>query len=341
MRERRAAIGAALAACALTALTALTASTRTMPLSRRAASAEPAPLDPAAWGSDHVDKPLPDYTTGDSCLFCHRQNIGARWSENRHNLTIRPFAEDSPARRALSNSPARRFADQIEYVLGNERQQRFLRRAKAYGKLELLSIAWIGPRGERPGRLESPNDPRWDETTFADSCAGCHATAVDPKQKAFSSPSLDCFVCHGTIPAEHSKQPELTFFSPKRDESPRVAVSICAQCHVRTGKSKSSGRPYPTNFVAGDNLFRDFQVDLSQSALDRLNPADRHVLQNVRDVVLLGDESMTCLSCHDLHGQSSQKHKLAADGRLCLTCHRADSKEQPIRYEVHSRTCGY
>src|SRR5437867_3363684 len=29
------------------------------------------PRDPA-WGSDHIGKPLPEFASGDECLFCHR-----------------------------------------------------------------------------------------------------------------------------------------------------------------------------------------------------------------------------------------------------------------------------
>ena len=50
-----------------------------------------------------------------------------------------------------------------------------------------------------------------------------------------------------------------------RKDSPAAVTSHLRQsCHVRFGKSKSSGLPYPTNFVAGDNLFKDFQVDFGQ-----------------------------------------------------------------------------
>ena len=38
--------------------------------------AAPEQLDPAAWGSDHVGKPVPEYVTGDECLFCHRDDVG-------------------------------------------------------------------------------------------------------------------------------------------------------------------------------------------------------------------------------------------------------------------------
>src|SRR5205823_6343112 len=79
----------------------------------------------------------------------------------------------------------------------------------------------------------------------------------------FAAASLDCFVCHGQIPEQHTTQPALAHFSKKNREPARVVASICGQCHLRTGSSKSTDLPYPNNFVAGDNLFRDFHVDFS------------------------------------------------------------------------------
>src|SRR2546425_7148381 len=43
------------------------------------ASEPPRKLDPAAWGSDPVDKAVPESITGDECLFCHRVQIGPAW----------------------------------------------------------------------------------------------------------------------------------------------------------------------------------------------------------------------------------------------------------------------
>src|SRR5438128_1899779 len=45
--------------------------------------------DPAAWGSDHVGKPVPEFDSGDECLFCHRMDVGPTWKDSRHNSTIR------------------------------------------------------------------------------------------------------------------------------------------------------------------------------------------------------------------------------------------------------------
>ena len=49
----------------------------------------PVTLDPAAWGSDHVGKPVPEYVDGNECLFCHRNDVGPAWSDNRHNRSVR------------------------------------------------------------------------------------------------------------------------------------------------------------------------------------------------------------------------------------------------------------
>jgi predicted CXXCH cytochrome family protein len=81
---------------------------------------------------------------------------------------------------------------------------------------------------------------------------------------------------------------------------------------------------------------------LSDAALQKLNPGDRHVQENVRDVTLRGREDITCLSCHDIHKQTSRKHHTLAWSGICLNCHSATGpKRVRVPYEVHSATCGY
>src|SRR3989442_962518 len=57
---------------------------------QQAAPSQPAQSadDPAAWGSNHIGKPIPEYVHGDECLFCHRNNIGITWQKNSHGLTV-------------------------------------------------------------------------------------------------------------------------------------------------------------------------------------------------------------------------------------------------------------
>ncbi len=303
----------------------------------------PVTLDPSAWGSDHVGRPVPEYVDGNECLFCHRNDVGITWSDNHHNRSVREIAPDSPALAALQAAPGlKHSATEASLVMGEGHRQRFLKPAAAFGQLDLFSVGWVPPHASAEGKLIDTDQAHWDAKTYGDSCAGCHSTGVDSLQRTFSTRSLDCGVCHGDVPNDHTKNAALVHLSPRRKDPARVTTSICAQCHVRTGTSKSTGRPYANNFVAGDNLFRDFQVDLSDAAIAHLDPGDSHVLANVRDVVLLGKERVTCVSCHDVHKQSTRKHHLLPQSESCLTCHNeTGSKKDRKSYAVHSRTCGY
>jgi len=299
----------------------------------------------AAWG-DHVDAPLPEYVTGEECLFCHRDDWGNRWAKNYHQRTVRPADSDSAAIKALTADPEmKNFASDAAYLLGTRREIRFLKRSNEYGKFGVLSADYApappGASSRIHGKLTHTKDVHWDEQTFAKSCAGCHTTAVDPQTHAFSAISLDCYACHGVVDLRHSKDTKLVAFGKGSPDPPRMQLANCAQCHLRTGKSKKSGLPYPTNFVVGDNLFRDYQVEWSDAALAKMNPGDRHVAQNVREV-MEGKSTTTCVSCHDIHHQSSTKHRQVALGATCISCHEpGKSMSKPTKYEVHSTLCGY
>jgi predicted CXXCH cytochrome family protein len=298
-------------------------------------------IEPAAWGSDHVGQPLPEYVTGDECLFCHRDE--AKWSSNRHQLTLRLADTEPPLIDLLrSTKDLEPLAKEVELLLGGPRAVRFLKKSREYGKLDLLSVKAVPARDGNAAHVEHADSPHWDPKTFGTSCAGCHTTAVDPATHAFSALSLDCYACHGHADLAHSDDPSLMLLSKKRNDPPRVVISICGQCHLRGGKSQSAGLPYPNNFVAGDNLFRDFAVDFSNEHLANLNPADRHVYENARDVVIRGQERVTCLSCHNVHQQSSAKHIRVRNAAICTNCHNpAGPKSAVKRYNIHSATCAY
>ena len=78
------------------------------------------------WGGDHIASGFPDYVTGDECLFCHRE-IGQSWPTNRHQLTLRPVAEDDIAITTLQIVPdGKRVAADAHFLLGQARLVRFL-----------------------------------------------------------------------------------------------------------------------------------------------------------------------------------------------------------------------
>ncbi len=274
-------------------------------------------LDPAAWGSSHAGKPVPEFIHGDECLFCHRNDIGSRWQKNAHGITIRQ-RKDAPS---LAVPPA--LASQVEYFLGGRNHVRYLKK-DGYGKLAIFTAAGA-----------------WDRSRFADACAGCHATAVEAATRTFAYYGLDCYTCHGVVDLNHTRDTSLILLSKKNAAPARVVTSICAQCHLRGGKSRSTGLPYANNFVAGDNLFQDFQVDFSLADRAELNPGDLHVWRNVGDVVLRGS-GLTCLGCHSVHGSSSAKHRRVLSGPICLDCHYEGKPRKEVRsYTVRSATCEY
>jgi predicted CXXCH cytochrome family protein len=300
-------------------------------------------LDPAAWGGNHAGKPVPEYVHGDECLFCHRNDIGPGWQKNAHGATVRQ-REDAPhLQNVLKSQPAlASLAAEIEFFLGSRNRVRFLKK-EGYGKFALLNTqAELGADGSAQ-KWTGLEKPSWDKDRFGDRCAGCHATGVDASTKTFSAFGIDCYSCHGVVDLNHTADTSLIFLSRKRRSDARSITSTCAQCHLRTGaKSGSTGLPYPNNFVAGDNLFQDFEVDFSKADDETLNPGDRHIFRNVRDVVVYGVEYPTCITCHDVHKQASLKHRRAPRTAICADCHNAEGSIKGSKpYTVHSPLCEY
>jgi hypothetical protein len=298
------------------------------------------PTDPAAWGANHVGQPVPEYVHGDECLFCHRFNVGPGWSKNIHGITVRQ-TEDAPELKALVDSqPAlAAVAPQIDYFLGSRHRVRFLHK-QGYGKFTLLSTQVVLGSDKKVQSWVNLEKPTWDRDRFADRCVGCHTTGVD-ENRQFTAFGLDCCVCHGAVSLEHTKDTSVIWLSKKHQNDALSVTSICAQCHVRGGHAKSTGLPYPNNFVAGDNLFQDYVADFGKADDTALNAGDRRVLRNVRDVLLNGGTT-ACLDCHRLHEQSTRKHRVALSGSICLECHKAEGPKKAVKtYTVHSEICEY
>jgi predicted CXXCH cytochrome family protein len=298
-------------------------------------------LDPKVWGDDHSGKPVPEYVQGDECLFCHRNDIGTTWQKNTHGVTVRHHADAPELKKMLDKQTSLiEVADQIEYFLGSRRHIRFLKK-EGYGKFAILNARAILDKTGQTVKFTGSAKPAWDNDKFADRCAGCHATAVDSSTRAFSQFGLDCYTCHGVVDLNHSKDISLILLSKKRRNDPKVITSLCAQCHLREGRSRSSGLPYPNNFVAGDNLFRDFEVDFIKADDQKMNAGDRHIWRNVRDVVLYGNESITCLSCHQVHTNTSFKHRRVLRTPLCSECHQGEGFKKLKPYTATSFLCEY
>lgn len=300
------------------------------------------PRDPKAWGGNHAGQPVPEYVQGDECLFCHRNEIGPLWVKDPHALTVR-YREAAPELDALlRQQPAMAgLAPEVTHYLGSRHFARLLKK-DGYGKFALATTMMELSADRQSANRAGSDTPTWDRQTFATRCAGCHATGIDPETRTFSGFGLDCYTCHGNVDLDHTKDKALVWLSKKRRGDAQAITSICAQCHLREGKSRSTGLPYPNNFIAGDNLFQDFEVDFARAEDPSLNAGDRHIWRNVRDVAVNGDESITCLSCHQVHGDSVQRHRRILRAPICSECHAAEGSFKEIRkYTVRSRLCGY
>jgi len=300
-------------------------------------------------------KPYPEFMHGDECLFCHRNDVGENWLENAHTITVRQ-KEDAPELvKVLASQPAlASLAPEVGYFMLGRGRVRFLKK-EGYGRMEILSTqAVVGPPvrsksgvvTDRPVR-EWVNlaNPAWDKNKFQDRCSGCHMTAVDSTTKQFTEIGHDCFTCHGDTPSEHTKDSTKVMLSKKRKDDPKAVVSLCAQCHLRGGKSKATGLPYAYNFVPGEDFFQDYQADFSKADDKTLNPGDRHIYWVAREVIQRGETKVTCLSCHQVHTQTVKLHWTAfryrgSNPQVCFFCHSTEGTYTP-GYVVHSALCEY
>jgi hypothetical protein len=221
-----------------------------------------------------IAQSIADYPTGDSCLFCHRDDVGTSWLDNAHAWTTRPAGEPPQVR------PVPRDAT---HVIGKEHFRPL--KQNGYGKFSLLALGGTS----------------WQPNVFEKQCAGCHTTAVNPQTGEFSSIGLDCYACHGNVPEGHATRKGTALLSRSRANADKEVIAICGSCHLRGGRSKTSGQPYPHAYVAGDDLFKDFQVDLHLDSRAQLDSSDSHVYLKTR-AVLEGGSDKSCADCHRIHG---------------------------------------
>ncbi|MDG2383487.1 MAG: hypothetical protein P8N76_17580 [Pirellulaceae bacterium] len=294
--------------------------------------------DLVAWGQDHLGQPMPEFMSGDECLFCHR-DLGARWGQNPHQLTLRAVDNSAAMKMLRGVAPSR--AAETRYLLGRQHRVRYLKRGQKFGTLDLLSINWE-PTDQKVGGISGRLPATWISDRFAASCAGCHTSGVNAETGAFHTLSLDCFVCHGDVELSHSKRDTSVIFGSHAVPEARIVIATCGQCHLRGGQSKSTQRPYPSHYVAGDNLFRDFLVELSEQAIANNQTVDRHVYANTREVMLTQNKAVTCVTCHDLHQASTEKHRTLPMMAICTTCHTQQDDLSVVRkLTKKSKVCGY
>jgi hypothetical protein len=233
------------------------------------------------------------------------------------------------------------LAEQAGFIMGRRQMSRFLRRDDQ-GGFELLTFGVHRPQSDEPQFF----DLRWAHGftggRFTHGCIGCHMTGVDPQTLAPFESFVGCETCHGPHNPEHTNGTTVFMrFAKKAKDSPQVIASTCGSCHLRGGKSRSTGRPYPNNFISGDNLFKDFSFDFAKADQPGLNPIDAHVQKNIREIVINGKTDLTCISCHKMHPADTLKHRRQPKSDYCFVCHLVEPFKERKKYEIHSAVCEY
>ena len=187
---------------------------------------------------------IADYPTGDSCLFCHRNEIGSTWLVNSHAWTMRPVGE-TPEVEPL---PA-----DATHVIGKEHFRAL--KQNGYGKFALLTLGGTS----------------WQANVFEKQCAGCHTTAVNPQTGEFSSIALDCYSCHGNVPEDHATQKGTALLSRTRPNADKEVISICGSCHLRGGRSKTQRPAVSARLRRGRRSVQGFsgRPEARQQSADR------------------------------------------------------------------------
>ena len=97
----------------------------------------------------------------------------------------------------------------------------------------------------------------------------------------------------------------------------------------------STGMKLPPTYLAGGPLFDDYHFDWSELEQSEDGKVlDLHQKFNVRNVVVNGDDSLRCTSCHSLHALGHEKHAQLPKQDYCFLCHQAD-----LSLKEYSQSC--
>ena len=117
-------------------------------------------------------------------------------------------------------------------------------------------------------------------------------------------------------------------------EYKEVMYRMCT--YVRDG----SGTYYPKNLPPSDGgMPKAFPEGTT----------DEYRAFNAREVAVFGRSQMTCLTCHEVHRQSTEGHRQLADAAICSSCHVPGKDKTTLRdallpfptRQTRSRVCDY
>jgi hypothetical protein len=284
-------------------------------------------------GEVHVAQEPPD----GECLH-ELSGRSYRIYRNGATLRLREFIQDADGREVVLVDHAARFA------LGSGNYSRMYL-VKVDDFLIEAPVTWYPRRkiwGMSAGYEKDPHQRGFNRAIDA-GCLYCHAGRVETIGSAaerlhVAEMAIGCERCHG--PGElHVKERQARL--PIRESVDDSIVNprhlprerqedICSQCHLSgaanvavRGRSKTDFRPgmRMSDFVV------NYRIDRPESAMSVSGQIEQMRLSRC----YIASKTMTCTTCHDLHGPPGKMGRVEHFRNKCLSCHKTESCGLPVK----------
>lgn len=234
----------------------------------------------------------------------------------------------------------------VDYVVGSGRHS-LTYTCEADGFMVESPATWYSSKqawAMSPG-YDRPHH-RGFEREIGVQCLTCHAGRVEAvngtlHQMRVIEPAIGCERCHGPgslhaarhrdrPPGEALTEADMTIVNPRH--LPReLAESVCQQCHLRpTAAVPARGRGWH-DFRPGLPL-QDFLHTFQSTADNSGMTVTGHVEQLHLSRCYQKSATLTCVTCHDPHGEPRDGEKVAYYRAACQQCHQpAQCKVKPDR----------
>ncbi|MFO0999006.1 MAG: multiheme c-type cytochrome [Planctomycetaceae bacterium] len=232
-----------------------------------------------------------------------------------------------------------KIAERLEFLIGSGRHSRTYA-VKRNNILIESPITWYQSKQSwamSPGYDHPHHDSFERATDFG--CLICHVGNVESSpdhggQLKIVETAIGCERCHGPG-AEHAEKwrnssptasrsgQDSTIVNPRRLTRER-SESICAQCHLRGNATVLVSGKSLRDFLPG-MLLTDVRIDYRLTSNSDTMKVVGHVDQMHASRCFQKSESLSCITCHDMHKEQSKQNDSELYQRQCLECHQSSS----------------
>lgn len=170
-------------------------------------------------------------------------------------------------------------------------------------------------------------------------CLSCHSGQAEAVERSLhrmniSEAAIGCERCHGpgSLHVEHHTNRQKGDAPPQTIDysivnpvhlSRELAESICQQCHLDSAVMIPTPGRKLSDFRPGLPL-QDFRHVYSFAGTDRTMAVVGHVEQMHLSRCYQGSETLTCVTCHNPHGEPEAAERTAYYKAICLNCHQPE-----------------